>query len=218
MRHPEIEGTTMTKLLHISASPRGAQSDSLAIAESFLAAYRENNPDRQVDTLDLWDNDMPDFGPTAARAKMTALAGEELIGEEAAVWKSTVATFERFAGYDHYLFSVPMWNHGVPYVLKHFIDIVSQKDFLFTLTPEEGYKGLLTDKKAAVVYTSAVYSPTSGREYGIDFQESYFDYWLDFCGITDVTKITLRQNLLSPEIETTRQAALEQAAAAGRDF
>jgi len=33
--------------------------------------------------------------------------------------------FDRFAAADAYLFSVPMWNAGVPYAVKQWIDIIS---------------------------------------------------------------------------------------------
>ena len=32
----------------------------------------------------------------------------------------------RFDAADYYLFSIPMWNHQVPYILKQFIDVVNQ--------------------------------------------------------------------------------------------
>jgi FMN-dependent NADH-azoreductase len=35
----------MTKLLHVSASPRGATSDSLALAGAFADSYRAANPE-----------------------------------------------------------------------------------------------------------------------------------------------------------------------------
>ena len=43
----------MTRLLHISASPRGAASESLQIAEQFLDAVRDVRPDVEIDTFDL---------------------------------------------------------------------------------------------------------------------------------------------------------------------
>ena len=64
---------------------------------------------------------------------------------------------------DGYLFSVPMWNAGVPYILKQFIDVVSQPGMVFAFDPAAGYTGLLTGKKAASIYTSAVYGPGAAR-------------------------------------------------------
>jgi FMN-dependent NADH-azoreductase len=40
----------MTRLLHISASPRGAKSESLALAETFLSTYQDVNPHVEIET------------------------------------------------------------------------------------------------------------------------------------------------------------------------
>src|SRR3954464_3178162 len=168
----------MTTLLHVSASPRGAASESLAIAETFLAAYRERNPEVEVQTWDLWDGTLPEFGPAAAAAKMAVFAGADPQGDEARAWQAAIDAFRRFDAADRYLFSVPMWNAGVPYILKQFIDVVSQPGLVFGFDPERGYSGLLRGKKAAVVYTSAVYGPGRGSAFGADFQRPYFDDWL----------------------------------------
>ena len=53
-------------------------------------------------------------------------------------------------------------ERGVPYILKQFIDVVSQPGMVFGFDAERGYTGLLTGRKAAVVYTSAVYGPEPG--------------------------------------------------------
>ena len=77
----------MTTQRHISASPRGAKSESLAIAETFLSAYRDTHPDNTIQTWDLWDGTLPEFGPAAAHAKMAVFAGADPMGEEAAAWR-----------------------------------------------------------------------------------------------------------------------------------
>ena len=59
----------MPSLLHVSASPRGAESESLAIAHTFLGALQDKRPDVSIDTFDLWDGSLPEFGPAAAAAK-----------------------------------------------------------------------------------------------------------------------------------------------------
>ena len=52
----------MTTLLHISASPRGTKSESLALAQVFLETYAEQNPDVTIEEWDLWDGSVPEFG------------------------------------------------------------------------------------------------------------------------------------------------------------
>jgi FMN-dependent NADH-azoreductase len=197
----------MSKLLHISASPRGTASESLAIAATFVDTFSDVRPDIAVEHWDLWDGTLPPFGAAAAGAKMSIFAGQEPSGEQAAAWAAVHRTFERFAAADYYLFSVPMWNHGVPYILKQFIDVVSQPGLVFGFDGNTGYTGLVTGKKAVVVYTSAVYGDDRGPQFGVDFQAPYFNDWLRWAGITDVTQITFRPNLAVDDLEPGRQAA-----------
>jgi FMN-dependent NADH-azoreductase len=197
----------MSKLLHMSASPRGTASESLAIAATFVDTFSDVRPDIAVEHWDLWDGTLPPFGAAAAGAKMSIFAGQEPSGEQAAAWAAVHRTFERFAAADYYLFSVPMWNHGVPYILKQFIDVVSQPGLVFGFDGTTGYTGLITGKKAVVVYTSAVYGDDRGPQFGVDFQAPYFNDWLRWAGITDVTQITFRPNLAVDDPEPGRQAA-----------
>lgn len=134
---------------------------------------------------------------------MAVFAGERPTGAQAAAWQSAVDTFDRFAAADHYLLSVPMWNHSVPYVLKQFIDVVSQPGMLFDFDPERGYTGLLTAKKAAVVYTGAVWGPGRGIGFGRDFQQPYLEDWLRWAGVTDITTIRFQPNLVTADPRPT---------------
>jgi FMN-dependent NADH-azoreductase len=195
----------MSRLLHLAASPRSDQSESIAIANTFLAAYRDEHPGDVVDTFDLWDGTLPEFGPAAATAKMAIFAGLQPTGDAAKAWDAAVATFERFDSYDKYLFSVPMWNASVPYILKQFIDIVSQPGLLFGFDGDEGYTGLLNGRKAAVIYTSAVYGPGRPATFGADFQAPYVRDWLQWSGIRDVEEVHFRPNLVTADAEALRQ-------------
>ena len=197
----------MPSLLHISASPRGEQSESLAIARTFLDTLADSRPEIAVDTFDLWDGSLPAFGPAAVAAKMAVFAGEEPAGGQADAWHAAERTFRRFASADFYLFSVPMWNHGIPYVLKQFIDVISQPGMVFSFDPEQGYTGLVTGKRAIVVYTSAVYGPGRPESFGTDFQAPYFSGWLAWAGVTDIAEVHYRPNLATADPDAGRQVA-----------
>ena len=67
----------MTTLLHISSSPRGEHSESLAIAATFLDELRATHPHVKVEHWDLWDGTLPEFGPPAAAAKMAIFGGAD---------------------------------------------------------------------------------------------------------------------------------------------
>ena len=187
----------MTRLLHIGASPRGAASESLQLAETFLAAYRETHPATEIETWSLWDGSLPAFGPAAATAKMAIFAGETPEDDAAAAWQAARQTFSRFDSAQRLLFSVPMWNAGVPYILKQLIDVISQPGMVFGVDPHNGYSHLLEgrDKKAAVIYTSAVWGPGMGAAFGTNFQSTYFEDWLRWTGITDITQIRYHPTL-----------------------
>jgi FMN-dependent NADH-azoreductase len=184
-------------MLHISSSPRGQDSASLQIAGTFVDTYREAHPQAAVDHWDLWDGSLPGFAVGAA-AKMTVFGGAEPQGEQAEAWAAARRVFERFDAADRILFSVPMWNASVPYVLKQFIDVVSQPGWIFGVDAERGYSHLLAGrgKKVAVVYTSAVWAPGVGPEFGSDFQSTYFGDWLRWAGLTDISEVRFHPTLI----------------------
>jgi FMN-dependent NADH-azoreductase len=197
----------VSRLLHISASPRGDRSESLALGEAFLTAYRAARPEVEVATWDLWDGTLPEFGPDAAHAKMTIFAGGTPTGAQAAAWADARAAYARFNAFDRYLFTVPMWNSGVPYILKQFIDVISQPGMVFSFDPVAGYTGLLTGKKAAVIYTGAVYGEGRGRAFGTDHQQPFFTDWLRWTGITDIAEAAFRPNLATADPDSSRDIA-----------
>src|SRR4051794_14296402 len=104
----------MPKLLYANASPRGRKSESRALADAFLRAYRHHAEHLEVEVLDLWTERLPVFAGKGVEAKMAVFAGQAPAGEAGAAWAEVRALFERFAAADEYLFTVPMWNHSVP--------------------------------------------------------------------------------------------------------
>ncbi|TWE10285.1 FMN-dependent NADH-azoreductase [Rudaeicoccus suwonensis] len=208
----------MSTLLHISSSPRDTASDSLALAQAFLDSHQAVRPEVNVETVDLFDGSLPQFGRLAAGAKMAVFGGGQPTPEQSGEWDSARTIFDRFADADSYLFSVPMWNGGVPYVLKQWIDIITQPGWAFGFDPATGYSGLLHGKKAAVVYTSGVYSVGAPPAYGRDFHSTFFTDWLHFVGIDQVTEIRWQPTVLTATRDEDRAAALERATEAGRTF
>lgn len=209
----------MPTLLHVVGSPRRSEARSAPIAEAYLAAARLRCPDLVVDTLDLWGERLPEFDGDKAAAKMTVIGGRTPEGAIATAWDQIVQVAARFTAADRYLFTVPMWNGGIPYRLKLYIDILTQPGLLFAFDPSTGYRGLLEGKSAAVVYTSGVYAPGVPPDFGLDFHAAYFDWWLRFIGIRDVERIRFQPTLLTADPEAGLAAALAAAErAAGASF
>ena len=203
----------MSRLLHISSSPLGESSESLRVAAVFTEAYRETHPGVAVEHWDLWDGSLPAFA-AGAKAKMRVFGSATPEGVEADAWAAARRAFERFDAADRLLFSVPMWNGGIPYVLKQFIDVVSQPGWVFGVDPVTGYSHLLADrgKRVAVIYTSAVWAPSLGPEFGSDFQSPYFTDWLRWTGLTDIAEIRHH-----PTLTGDRDLARQMADATARD-
>lgn len=197
----------MKKLLHVIGSPRGGQSQSAKIADAYLATLSG----RSVDTLDLWREPLPEFDGDKSAAKMTVITGGALEGATQTAWDVITSVANRFTAADEYLFTVPMWNGGIPYRLKLYIDIITQPGLLFGFDPATGYSGLLKGKRATVVYTSGVYSPGVPPAFGSDFHATYFDDWLRFIGITEIASIRFQPTLLTADPSAGLAAAIVDA-------
>jgi len=190
----------MARLLYIEASPRKDRSSSIKVARAFLDEYKKANPGDEVTTLDLWSWDLPSFDGEVIRAKYAILHGAEHTDEEKAAWKAVEDVIADFTGADKYLISLPMWNFGIPYRLKHYIDVLVQPGYTFSFSPTEGYKGLVTGKPALLVYArGGAYGPGTGFE-AMDFQKTYMEQILGFIGFTEIKSIVVEPTLMvSPE-------------------
>ncbi len=201
----------MSKLLYVIGSPRNHNSHSSTIAEAYLETYRKTQPNVEIDVLDIWSEHLPEFDGNKAAAKMSFFGVGTLEGEVKTAWDEILAVIQRFTAADEYLFTVPMWNDGIPYRLKLYIDILTQPGLTFGFDPATGYSGLLSGKKATSIYTSGVYSLGAPQAYGTDFHSSYFENWLRFIGITDREVIRFQPSLLTADPVAGLDAATAQA-------
>jgi FMN-dependent NADH-azoreductase len=203
----------MTRLLFIKASPRGA-SRSVAIAEAWLEAWRARHPEAELDVIDLWAEDLPAFDGDRANAKLNVITGGAQSASQVTAWDQITAIAGRFRAADHYLFAVPMWNGAIPYRLKQYIDIIHQPGLLFGLDPAKGYFGLLTNKRATLVYTSGAFSQAApSPAFGVDHHSTYMRVWLNQAGITEIEELRHQPTLLTADPEG---AFAEAKAAAAR--
>lgn len=199
----------MKTLLHIEASPRKARSHSLNAARRLGDAWLAAHPGGHIDTLDLWAAPLPAFNEAALDAKYAILHGQPFTAEQKAAWDSITALAERFKAADSILISTPMWNFTIPYILKHYFDLIIQPGLTFSYSPETGYTGLVTGKKAAVVYArGGAYGPGSGAE-AYDLQTKTVRQLLGFIGVTDVEDILVEATLAPPDVVESHRQALE---------
>lgn len=145
------------RLLHYDASPGGGvDSDNLAVAKAFLEGAAATTPGLEVEEIDLFAGTLPQFGTLAAGAKMAVFGGGQPTPEQTAEWDAARTAFERFDSGEAYLFSIPMWNAGVPNVLKRGS----------TSSPSPG--GSSASRRPTAT------PPGVPRQFGMDFHSTFF--------------------------------------------
>jgi FMN-dependent NADH-azoreductase len=146
-------------------------------------------------------------------SKYAILHGHSFTEAQRKSWRPVEQLIANFKRADRYLFSLPMWNYGIPYILKHYIDLIVQPSYTFSFSPKEGYKGLVIGKPVVMIYArGGTYGPGSGQE-AADFQKNYMETILKFIGFSDIRSIIIEPTLASPEIkeQITKQAKEEAA-------
>ena len=205
----------MKTLLHIVASPRGEASFSYRVGNAVVERFRCQHPDGKVDTLDLFAEELPRLTLNTVNNKYRLLSGKELDEATRPAWKPIEAHIERFKAADVVVIDSPMWNFGIPYVLKHYFDVILQPRYLFRYTAN-GVEGLAGDKRVVVVTArGGDYGPGSGGE-AMDLVVPTLKTMLGFIGLKDPTFINIQPTLAGgPD---AAQKRLDEALATARSL
>ena len=186
----------MGKLLYIQASPRAERSKSSAVADAFVAMYRQAHRGDPIETLNVFKADLLAFDGLVVQAKYTILHGEKHTQKELSAWKAVEKVIKQFTSADKYVFAVPMWNFGIPYRLKQYIDILVQPGYTFSFSPEKGYQGLVVGKPAFMAYAR-------GGEYSdpayaaLNHQSTYLETILGFIGFSKISSVVVEPTLMA---------------------
>jgi FMN-dependent NADH-azoreductase len=185
----------MTKLLFVTSSLFGAESQSRQIAAEFVDAWRNAHPGTSVVERDV-GSDMPHLTLDTLGALMTP-ADARTPAQQATVAFADELIAEVEAA-DTIVIAAPMYNFSIPSTLKAWIDHVARAGRTFHYT-EAGPQGLLAGKKVFVITgRGGVYSGESPAR-GMDFQEPYLRTMLGFIGLDDVTFIHVEGLKVSAE-------------------
>ncbi|NNJ24960.1 FMN-dependent NADH-azoreductase [Alienimonas chondri] len=207
----------MARLLYVEASPRKARSHSIAVARAFLDAYRAANPADTVEELDVFTETLPAFDGDTIAAKYAVMGGEDFTPEQKSAWEAVTAAGEKFKSFDKYVFSVPMWNFGVPYALKHYIDVITQPGLLFSVDDAGNYSGLCEGPTMVISARGGEYNPSMPG--GYDYQAPYMNLWCGFVGLTADSLLVQPTAAKGPEAAAeARTAAIEDAKAKAASF
>ncbi|HLO42906.1 MAG TPA: NAD(P)H-dependent oxidoreductase [Leadbetterella sp.] len=195
------------KLLHIIASPRGENSRTLSISKEFLSAFLERYKDLTVDEIDLFKTKLPEVSLSASSTKYTLMTGGDVSESSKANWDEIISFSKGFLSYDYFLISSPMWNFTIPYVLKHYIDVILQAGVLFNFT-ETGVVGLAVNKKMICITSRGSDYSQGSYMNQFDFQEPYLRAIFGMTGIYDINFINAQSMDMAPELT---EAGLQKA-------
>lgn len=216
------------KLLHVIASPRLEGSTTLQISDKLIDELGTRRQDLEVETLDLFQADLPAIAGDNIEAKYTLLAGMPIGRDHADSWTQIEQEIDRFRAADAYVITAPMWNFGIPYALKYYIDCLVQPGYLFRFN-EQGYPvPLLEGKRMIVVSSSGSDYSAQSPMHALDFYEPYLRAIFGFVGISEITFVRahavdvpgVREASIANALDHVREVAasdawLGSAAAAG---
>ena len=156
--------------------------------------------------MNLWKDYLPEFEGYILEAKYARLGGRAFTDSQRDAFAIAERIAVRFALADRVLISTPMWNFGIPYKLKQWIDVITQPGLTFRFDPAQGYLPLLKDRPTVVILASGsdfvtgilkdrptVVILASGSDFvtgmnrgRIDMATPYLREVLRFIGISDV--------------------------------
>lgn len=184
---PTLPGTRvinpggMPRVLRIDASARHDGSVSRQLTDHLIAALRRAQPSAEITTRDL-EQGVPLLNETMVSAFF--LKDQEPTAEQAAALAASHTLIDEVKAADVLVLGVPIYNFGVPGVLKAWIDLIARAGLTFRYT-ETGPVGLLSDKKVYIVITSG--GTAVGSE--IDWASGFLRHIMGFVGLTDVEVI-----------------------------
>ena len=155
----------------------------------FRSACKSDNASIVVDTLNVWHERLPEFDYQAIGAKYKAVKHETMTEVESNVWERIQLLIRRFQNADRIVLGTPMWNFSLPYKLKQLIDLVAQRNYLFSYDGKQ-YGPLLNVEKAVAVYTrGSHFLEGTPIPPSFDHQAPYLDFWLRLIGVRELRSV-----------------------------
>ena len=205
------------QLLHIVATPRGPESNTMRVSNVLLEELYLKYSNLSVKVLDLFKADLPAVAGKNIESKYKLMTGQQLEGEYKSSWAQIEANIKLFLDTDIYLITTPMWNFGIPYALKYYIDAIIQPGYLYRYNEQGIPEGLVIGKKMICVTSRGGDYSADSPLHSLDFVEPYLRTIFNFVGITDIHFINAQPMDIS--LATRRTAILnsiEEAREIGR--
>ncbi|MCP2025530.1 FMN-dependent NADH-azoreductase [Flavobacterium sp. HSC-32F16] len=192
------------KILRIITSTNGDTSFSNQLSNAVIEKLAAANPEINVKTLDLTKTPLPYL--TNSHISAVYAPAETHTAAQTEALKYSDEAIETLLESDIIVIGVPLYNFGIPAVLKGWIDQVARAGKTFSYSAE-GPKGLVTDKKVYLsIASGAIFSEGPYKSY--DFSESYLRTVLGFLGMTDVTTFRVEGTAIPDFAENALPKAL----------
>jgi FMN-dependent NADH-azoreductase len=192
----------MKTLVQINASLFSAHGQSSLLANRYVAAWQAAHPDAKVIVHDLEKNPVPHLD--GERFAAFSSKPDERTARQQSLLDFSDQLINELKSAEVLVIGMPLYNFGIPSVLKAYIDQISRAGSTFTYT-EKGPVGLLTGKKAVLFASRGGKYVGTGRG---DSQSDYMRMILGFLGITDVEIIYAEGLAMGEEV---KQASLKSA-------
>lgn len=209
----------MAKLLYIDSSLGKTRSESiLEVSKVFLDSYQETHPNDQLESINVWDADLPEMDEQTLDASYAIIHRMNHTPDQAKAWLKVINLVSQFKSADKYIFTLPMWHLGVPYKFKHYLDLLIHPGQTFQYNLGEQVVGLMTGRPAVVVYSRFDgYGRGSGFE-NFESQKRFMEKALRLIGFTRIHSIVVvepmpgTQNCSDPENGRAKDQAVRMAA------
>jgi len=168
-------------ILRIDGSARHIDSVTRTLTSELIAGLEPEH----LTVRDLSDN-IPLIDEAWVNANFTPKGDRSTEQQQTLALSDTLVAEIESA--DTLVIGLPVYNFTVPTSVKAWIDMIARAQLTFRYT-ENGPEGLLTGKKAYIIFASG--GTPMGSDY--DFASKYMKHILGFVGITDVMLISANQ-------------------------
>ncbi|HSI67539.1 MAG TPA: FMN-dependent NADH-azoreductase [Planococcus sp. (in: firmicutes)] len=182
-------------VLVVKANNRPA---SEGVSSKMYEVFMENlGTDVDVNTFDVFKEDMPYFGQDFFDAMQKSAQSEELNELEQRILTAARKAMDAFLEADTVVFAFPLWNKTIPAPLQTFIDYIYRAGVTFKYT-EQGPEGLVPDKKVIIlnarggVYSTPEMAPS-------EMSVNYVRQIMNFFGITDIEEVIIEGHNMYPD-------------------
>lgn len=202
------------QVLRISASPRGAQSESLRLSQQILEALAARSALHVGPPITLTELDTNLLAPVDAAyaAALAARADPATPPASGSALYRSDALIAQLDAADVVVIATPMHNFTVPSALKAWVDHIVRVRATFAITPQ-GKTGTLRDRPVYVAVSSGGFI-TGERARQPDFLQPYLRVALATVGLHDVQFFSVEGTALGDAALESGRAQAQAAVAA----